>query len=98
MVWFLEFPGFKTLCKDARVRCAERNGNVIKDSIITWGASVETCLSKCSSESTCEYFFLSQGGYCALYKSCSDRLVPQYPGTIYQKLHEGNYIQLCQEK
>ena len=95
MVWFQEFPGYKILCKQTKIKCSEANGNVIKGSVIKKDASLETCSSKCSSESKCEYFFHSQSGYCALYKSCSDRLVPYNPGTIYQKVHKGNYIYLC---
>ena len=48
------------------------------------------CKSKCDENENCQFYFFNTDGFCALYKSCSEKRTPVTAGSTFKKIEEGN--------
>ena len=83
-------PGYGEFISDSTERCADPanfinkpTGNRFTDK------ALESCMDLCDSETDCNFFFLSTGGWCALFKNCVDREKNPKTGTTYKKIIKG---------
>ena len=83
-------PGYGEFISDSTERCADPANFINKPSGNRFTAkALESCMDLCNSETKCVFFFISTGGWCALFKNCVDRETNPKPGTTYKKITKG---------